>query len=234
MRAGNGHLDEGTIVRLLDGEIADGERRVAEAHLADCPACRASRERVAKLSRAFTGWVALADPEDGADPERVPAPRGGRSWISSVPLLRVAAAIALLAGVALALPPALRWARDQSSDTRPGEEEALPGPGSVTVSFAPVGDRLAIRVEKPQRGGRIRLRPGEGPNVEARVVGGTGLEELLVLPEGVAVRNLAGSTADYEVEVPATLAGVDLVVAGRVVWAGSPGDLPVERDLSVR
>lgn len=98
----------------------------------------------------------------------------------------------------------------------------------MSVSFRPAGDRLVIRVERRQTAGALRVERAFGAEVEARVTGGEGGEELTVLPDGLAVRNPGDSSASYRVAVPATVRVIDLFVAGRRSWSGAPDALPVE------
>lgn len=265
------HVDDGTLVRWLDDELADEERRAVEAHLAGCEACRASRESIATLSGAFRGWAEWAEPAgtprspdveailravDGGRAGEAPAPTGpeptpagrpafdrsgprrsppGRvvGSILRAPVFRAAAVLVLLAGAALAFVPVTRWVEERVSgpETADVVVPAAPGepdPGSMSVSFRPESRRLAIRVERRQAGERLRVEPAAGPEVEARVLGGDGGEELVVLPDGLAVRTPGPSRAEYVVAVPLTLDGIDLFVAGRRVWSGLPDALPME------
>lgn len=254
MAARDVHLDEGTLVRWLDEELSVEERRDVEAHLEGCEPCRRSRERLAGLTRAFSRWAELAEPVEppqiggvevvlasagvaNRKPGRWRTASGVLATIVRAPAFRAAAVLVLLAGVALAFPPIARWVDERAAD--PGAEreaaaalEETP-PGSVSVSFLPAGDRLAIRVERRQAGGVLRVEPGSGAEVEARVIGGDGGEELTVLPDGLAVRNPDDSSARYAVAIPATVREIEVFVAGRRIWSGSPDRLPVEWTLRV-
>lgn len=251
MRAGRDvHLDEGTLVRLVDDELSADERRGVEAHLSGCEPCRRERDRIEALSRAFSGWAGWAEPAepprlagveeilraaDGADAD---GGRGRRSaggvvgTILRAPAFRAAAVLVLLAGVALAFPPVSRWVEERVAGPTAGPGEVAPSadvaPGSISVSFRPAGERLTVRVERLPARGSVRIAPGAGPDVEARVIGGEGDEELTVLPDGLAVRIPEGSTADFAIAVPVTVRAIDLFVAGRRVWSGAPDALPME------
>ena len=45
---------------LLDGELEGPERRAVEAHLAECPACRAYLEDLKEIQAVFRGMDELA------------------------------------------------------------------------------------------------------------------------------------------------------------------------------
>jgi len=52
MHEGTSHLDEVVIARLLDGDLSGTERKAAEAHLAECPACRSELAEVRAILRS--------------------------------------------------------------------------------------------------------------------------------------------------------------------------------------
>ena len=52
MHEGTSHLSEATIARLLDGDLSGAERQAAEAHLAECSACRDELAEVRAILRS--------------------------------------------------------------------------------------------------------------------------------------------------------------------------------------
>ena len=52
MHEGESHLGEATIARLLDGDLSGADRQTAEAHLAECPACRGELAEVHAILRS--------------------------------------------------------------------------------------------------------------------------------------------------------------------------------------
>ena len=60
-----------------------------------------------------------------------------------------------------------------------------------------------------------------GTAASARVLGGDGLDELIVLQAGLRVRNRTASTASYELRLPPFLKDIEVRVAGRTVAAFS-------------
>ncbi|HXF98719.1 MAG TPA: zf-HC2 domain-containing protein [Gaiellaceae bacterium] len=81
----------------LDGELSELERRMAEAHLARCPDCRAFAED----AEAVTALLRQAPPERPQRPVVVHRPR--RPWTVRVQTGLAAAAALLLVGVSVQL-----------------------------------------------------------------------------------------------------------------------------------
>ena len=98
------------LTAYLDGEVTPEEKADIEAHLADCPECRAGLEALsttrASLRRAFKVMADEAYPPDQAW-QKVHArleTKGGRSWFwSSFTLGRVVATSAVVVILAIAL-----------------------------------------------------------------------------------------------------------------------------------
>ncbi len=235
------HVEPGALVRRLDGEMDAAERAGVESHLAGCAECRAAEERLTAAAARVTLWLEHADP-----PARPPADRTGegrtirlparpawRPWES--PLIRAAAVVVLLAGAAVAVPSALRWldqrgevAVDEPREPTP-DAPRVEGPGDgLSVSFVPAGDRLVVRLAEAQAAGRVRLEPIAGREVHGEVLEGTGAEELIVLPDGLSIRNGSASTASYRIRVPAQIIVLELMVGDRPAWSGSAASLPLE------
>lgn len=162
----------GSIVALLDGELAEGERRDVESHFASCTACalelrrlEATRRIVSAHLAAAAGRVARpcfddlwdrveADPDSGAArrtrdassarPGRVSRPRpGGRRWLWA----GASAGLALAAGLALVVfAPRLS---DQTSARRDAKSGKAPAVASAPqVVAAKPAKSAATRVAK--------------------------------------------------------------------------------------
>jgi hypothetical protein len=110
------HADSGTLMALLDGEIAGQDRIVLESHLDACTQCTAELSELRESAREFTSALAVAD---GAIPllaararfeDHTPRPRLQRP-VTMLPvtgassLLKAAAVVLLLAGGASAAIP---------------------------------------------------------------------------------------------------------------------------------
>lgn len=162
----------GSIVALLDGELADGERRDVESHLASCTACalelrrlEATRSIVSAHLAAVGGQVArpcfddlwervAADPESGvarpvrevsaSRPGTVSRPRrDGRRWLWA----GASAGLALAAGLALVVfAPRLSDPTSARRDAKSGKPPAVAAaPQVVAAKPAKAG---ATRVAK--------------------------------------------------------------------------------------
>jgi hypothetical protein len=227
-----------------------------ESHLAGCADCQAEADRLAAASARASQWLGYADPPAVPAEERgavrairpgldgpVRVGRRGRAparpawWSWGSPVLRAAAVLALVAGAAVAVPSALRWLADSGdspatvSDPRepaPGAPGTVAGNDGLSVSFVPAGNRLVVRLAVAQAAGRVALEPVAGREVHAEVMDGSGVEELVVLPDGLSVRNAAASTASYRIRVPGQITRLELVVGDRPVWSGSASALPRE------
>ena len=148
------------------------------------------------------------------------------------PVWRAAAAIALLAGLALAIAPIRAWmaewlgvATDPAAESR-ALVEPIGGEATdegLRIAFVPEGDRFVVRVAVAQAAGVLTLAATAGDSASAEVAGaGSTAPDLLVLPDGLGIRNDASSTSDYRVAVPSDLTSVEVRIADRVAWSGSP------------
>ena len=148
------------------------------------------------------------------------------------PVWRAAAAIALLAGLAFAIAPIRAWMAERLGlATHPAAESPAVveptgvdrGDEGLRIAFVPDGDRFVVRVAVAQSAGALTLAATPGDSASAEIAGsGPVAADLLVLPDGLGIRNDASSTADYRVNVPSGLTRVEVRIADRVAWAGSP------------
>jgi hypothetical protein len=240
------HLDDGALVRRLDGELDRVEDYRVEAHLAACDECRAELDAIARLSRRVSDALPLVDFDPGVHPLTTPASarrpdlslgrqraRTPSPWPGS-PVWRAAAALAFVAGLALAIAPVRAWIAERlgfgaerpAAETVSPEDRppSAPTGGGVRVAFVPTGERFTIRVSTPQAAGALHIVTASGDTATGEVLG-PGDADLLVLPDGLGIRNVPSSTADYRVVVPRRLAAIEVRVGDRVAWAGSPDAL---------
>lgn len=133
------------------GTLDPADRRLVDAHLQECAACRAELESERTLSAAFLDLSDAAFPPQGAARPRdlVAARRrsGPRSWWPSTASGRLAAIAAsqlLIVGAALAVYGGLSRPADGTyhvlSASAPG-----PAPGNVIVIFRPDMTEQALR-----------------------------------------------------------------------------------------
>jgi hypothetical protein len=229
------HLDDDVLVRRLDGELDPGEPQAVEAHLATCLRCRGEYDELAQLSRRFSDAVPLVDAAPAWDSTRParrfrPAPHRFGS-----PVWRAAAALAFVAGLALAITPVRAWIAERlgirpdgpAAESAPPDASApaaIPAPSDIRIAFVPTGERFTIRVADRQATGALILSVAPSDTASGEILG-TGGADLLVLPDGLGIRNAGTSTADYRVLVPRNLTRVVVVIGDRVLWQGSPDAL---------
>ena len=225
------HLEENELVRRMDGELARADADRVDAHLAACDHCSHALAELESLSRRFSSSVAVLDPPAARRPFATPA-GPSMSWMGS-PVWRAAAAIALLAGLAFAIAPIRAWMAERLGlATDPAAESPAvvewtgvePADEGLRIAFVPEGDRFVVRVAVAQAAGTLTLAATPGDSASAEVLAGAGsaAPDLLVLPDGLGIRNDSTATADYRVAVPSGLTRVEVRIADRVAWSGSP------------
>ena len=247
------HLEDGDVIRLLDGECSPEETGLLRPHLERCDECRHKLDELTLLSRQFSSALELADAP--APPEETTAPQVIGTIRPSPPrqhwtrwrVTRAAAAIALLAA-ALTATPARAWLVQRWHDLKslamgaPVEQpEVTPPPaqpvepGSV-ITFTPAGPQFTLRVAHTQPGGTLYLTVDATASASAGIVGGDGSEEIVVMSDGFQIRNRATSTASYRVRLPNHLSTITVHIGDReelvLDLAAETGPISREIDLS--
>jgi anti-sigma factor RsiW len=231
-----GHLDDGDLIRYLDGEGSTAEAEAWERHLDGCEPCALRVATADRESRGFTEWLDRAAFEDDL-PDRartevtVPAvlsldrrmnrPRAGWS-----PWLKAAAALALVAGPLAAIPPLRGWVAD-----RIGAPVEAPGPGvptaaaeaaSPVVRFVPRAGVFTVRIEGD--GGSLVLGRAPGEEAELRLAGTA--PDAVVAAASVRLRDLEAGTRStlllpaHVTAVRVRSGGREMVVDGPAIEAG--------------
>lgn len=253
-RATGQHPSDGDLLRDLDSELSDLERRRLRGHTDSCAECGlrvdALRERASLVQRFLAEEPSLnGQPDPLARARALAAARAARSAAATswqgVGRRRVAVAAigaALLIGAA-AVPPLRAWVRDifasatrtavsSPSTTAPTLPAAVVDkPGSL-ISFWPTEAVFELRVQHPQQAGTVVLRVHEASRATAQTTGAN-RESIMVLPSAILIENQPSSVASYRVTLPATLRAVRIVVGERLV-ATLPvvaNALPMERTL---
>ncbi len=226
-----GSMDDGVLLALLDGALEGAGRDEASRHLERCAGCARRLGVLERRLDALDEALAVLD-EPAADwPPLERVPRRARASRHRWPRLptAVAAALALLAGVALTPPVRARIAAGLSSlvgAAGTGASGAEESPGAHgSVAFELEGETLRITVDAPQASGSLTVSLGTDARVVARTVGRTDAEELIVGPGSLRIGNDAGSLADYRVTVPATVRSITVEVAGRRAGTVATADL---------
>lgn len=240
---GSQHLDDGTLVRILDRQsTADGDTD----HFSSCAECRRRYRVIEHRSDTFHGLLAqgqAAEPTPPADLlDRARASVRRRSHpsrsVARSPLLRAAAVAAILCAGALTAEPVREWLGAAARQlvaalptaTRPTPPEATTAPGSpgsdgaVEVTIVPVGDRLVLRFDIAEPGAVARVRFHDHTGASAQVVDDTPAPELgdasapalVALPDGFRVHNAGARGSGYRFTAPAGMP-VEVRVGRRVV-----------------
>lgn len=147
---------------------------------------------------------------------------------------RLAAAIAVLALAAVAVPPVRAWivrtARVLWSVATlvPHTPVAAPerSAASSRVTFTPSAGVFALRVARPQAQGTLTVETVAGATASAAVAGAAQGAELRVLPGGLTILNDSTSTASFVVRLPAALTRIEVTVGGgapRILGPRGPG-----------
>jgi hypothetical protein len=238
----NPHLGEGTLQRLLDGELSGPELAAAEGHLAHCAACRAEREALEGVFALVASGVSLLHPP-AASLELAHASwrRRQRSrWPSQARrhLPRAALFLLAVAGVASAtLPgsPVREWAETLwRHQPAAGVEEKAAGPppgdlpsaaASVGVSIEPADGEVRILVERPSPELRIRVRLDDQPRLSVRGTGGAADARFTLGRGRVSVED-AGA-GELEVVIPRATERAIISVDGRRVLVKQGEELHV-------
>jgi hypothetical protein len=242
-----GHLDNGLIQALLDGEVEGTEADTLRAHLESCPECQAGAEALEGASRETDLALLLVDTEPRfADVRsRVLAkrrPNSRRLFGSSLSLPKAASIAILLTGAAVtALPgtPVRRWmAQRWQALTEFTQTDSLQGDPQETV-----GDQSAPSPEAgvPETGASIPALaqgveiwihdlPGEA---ELRVLWIDGDEVWVYAGVGTRFNGAAGRLEAFSppgavrVEIPRSLRQVVVGLDGSILLRKSEGEVEI-------
>ncbi len=212
------HLEDGALIRFMDGEASAQERTGVEMHTVACPACATRLGELRRLSASLSAALSAAD----VSPRRVVYPPvSRRSRRSRIPLTAAAAAILLVvATIAAAAPPVRAWIRARWGELRGGASQQhssapLTPPNSrpTTVRFVPRGAAFTIELTSPQSGGVLTVDVSEDTIATAVLSGRSGEgEELVVMPMGLKIVNHTSTVASYVVRLPRTITEVTVHV----------------------
>lgn len=250
------HLEDADLIRLRDGECDSSEEPALRAHLATCPKCQESAER---LDRLVKGFLAMAGeiqapaeirfPVGGATgvPDRRASRRGLNAFFT-LGSLRVAAIVAIVLGLALATAPARALVRSgwrtlaglferqpvRQTSVLP-EEQTVGEPLTdsdvqglaKSASFVPRGEAFLISLAQRQTLGTISVTIDTVSRATVEVLGTDDSAELVVFDAGVRIHNEISSSSSYEFALPEVLRSIEVQVAGRTIAVLSPAELPI-------
>lgn len=236
------HVDDGVLLRWIDGEASDLERRAMEVHLAECADCTrqlsALQAAAQSVHRVLTRVLDVEAPAATrlASPHRpVPARREqpharasarrspGRGW-------RIAASLVLLLGVLAAVPELRALVLDtwraltvlgpsvEAVRTVPATSE----PEMRSIVEVTPGDSFRVTFEAAQPAGSLTVSAHD--SATAIILSSDPHTSVMVLPSRVRIAN-RGSRADYQIIVPPTLDYLGVGVAGRRLPSVTTGEL---------
>ncbi len=207
-----GHLNDGELIRLLDGECSAEEQARIAGHLAMCPACAQGQEVLHRLASAVT--AALVSGDELVRSVRTPR----RTW--RLGAVRAAAVLlAVSVGVAAAnVPPVRAWLSARWTGlrglVRPRATPGTEAPRSTTVRFVPTTRVFTIELVARQDRGVLTIDVSADTIASATVTSGGRGEELVVLPEGLRIVNRPDDKSSYEVRLPGPVTQVTVRIAG--------------------
>jgi anti-sigma factor RsiW len=222
------HLEDGALVRHLDDQAPAPERAAAAEHLRGCDRCA---RRMGELARAADVLSSALRAAETSDLHGRPRRRWG---------LRVAAALLILVGVGGTVRPVRAWIVNRAVLWWNGVTGAegtprIPPPPrpsrSASVAFVPVGSEFTLEVTAWQREGTLRIETVVGDTATATMQGGSGAEDLVVLPTALRIMGGPTSTASYVIRVPERLRRVHVRVGDAPPWDYHPGEGPREAAL---
>jgi len=211
------HLEDGALIRFIDGEASVQERTGVEMHTVDCPACATRLAELRRLSASLSAAFTAAD----VSPRRfVYPPVLRRSRKTRIPLSAAAAVLLVVAAIAAAATPVRAWLRARWVELRGGTPQqhasaplTPPNARLTTVRFVPRDPSFTIELTSLQSGGVLTVDVSEDTIATAVLSDGSGGgEELVVMPMGLKIVNHQGTVASYVVRLPRTITEVTVHV----------------------
>lgn len=229
-----GDVSDAELVRFLDGELAHHAKAAVSARLGSAPDNRARLDTLTRRSQHLSQLLVGVNPtaaqvEDSAALIRAQLERDAmpRSWTRVPNVLKAAAAIALLLGFGLAVPPVRAWlgewtrdlihrwegARTESDAPAPAPEPAPPAPtADVRVTFTVT--TTTFDVDIGEHAGTLIIRSGAGRDGSAESTGVAGAS-FLVLPNELRIEGPTSPTGIYTIVLPAQVTSVRVRRADR-------------------
>jgi hypothetical protein len=224
-----------------DGELSAAGRTRAAAHLEECMRCRSTvswlrdtrqqAQQATELTPPLQAWGAIAQRIQNNDvvlvpaQETRPADRAGLRRLALITLALLAAGSAVAAlGTRLPLrrffsslfEPA---APATSPATAPRSDSAAAG-AVMEITVAPESDAVAIHIDAPRAGLRLRVRLSESAAVGIRATGAAAAAQFRSGPGRIVIAR--AGLGDITIDVPRTLRNVRIDVDGQT-WVEKLG-----------
>ncbi|NIM48594.1 MAG: hypothetical protein GTN62_02655 [Gemmatimonadales bacterium] len=203
------HMDDGALVRFLDGECDAAEAALVREHTGACEQCRARLGQLEGRIRLVSQALRRAEPQPRARPTHA------RTW------LYAAAAAVVLLTTAAGVQPVRAWIAQRGQALwhlvvgRNGQESPsspvaeLP---AASVSFVPAAGGFEITLAGRQAAGTLTVQLGEDPTARATILGDPDTEGLVVLPHGLRIENDPASRGSYVLMLPRTLSPIRVAI----------------------
>jgi len=229
------HIDDGDLIRLLDGECPTEEAGQIRAHIEDCSECSENFHTLKNASERFSSLLAELDvsaPREvgkGSDVGTTSGPPESRRFRFFSPRVLSAAAVLAAMVLVLAATPARAWlfrgwealrslVTSETNDV-PVETAAPEATGpeiSSVIRFTPRGPTFRLEFTNRPAAGTVVLLFDSVATASAGLVGGDGTEGIILLPYGLRVHTSPSSTASYELRLPMSLSSAHVFIAGSV------------------
>jgi anti-sigma factor RsiW len=203
------HLDDGALVRFVDGECDAAEAALVREHTDACEQCSARLSELEVRMRLVSQALQRAEPLPRA------LRKHARTWTYAA-----AAAVVLLA-VAAGVQPVRAWIAQRGQAlwhlvVGDGGQDS-PGvpavePPSASVSFVPATGGFEIVLASRQAAGTLTVQFGEDMTARATIVGDPDSEGLVVLPHGLRIENDRASRASYVLVLPQALSPISVAI----------------------
>lgn len=222
VQSGSPHLDDGDLIRYVDGELTPAESYHVDVHVATCSACARRLDALQQQASRFSELVSRVEIAPISDIRRArslaevqrAASKSRPQFLQRPGWIRAAAAVLVAFSTVAGVSPLRAWVVERWHDlvdqlrvdgTATPLASAEEDRGPSVVSFVPTAETFELRILGTQKTGVVQLRAGDDALASAQVLGGTGGEGLVILPSGVRVANEARSTASYMITVPASV-----------------------------
>jgi anti-sigma factor RsiW len=222
------HLQQGDLLRFLDGEGEPAERARWSEHLASCQECALARSELQSLLGGLSIELEpLAPSPEVLERARPPAHHGGaglaRASRAALPRwFRIAAGISVLALPLAALEPVRSWVVERAHDVggraASGAMPAVELPadsGPSRIRFLPAGPEMSVEISSRQAAGTLVVRQGDATaGGVLEIVGATRGEATLISERAVRIETTGSSTASYHLDLPPSVRLVRVRIGG--------------------
>ena len=222
-------ITDAELIQYLDGELTGVAKASFDTRIAAAPSLAARLDGLRRRSARLSVLLTAVNPTQSQAKESAAAIRAqlsvsGRARWRATPLLKVAAAIVLILGVASAISPVRAWMMERvrqvvaalrSPEFAPRTTPALPTPpqtADVSYSFPVDSDTLELQLSQTDGQLVIRREAIARAVAEASRVANT---SFLILPGALRIDGPSSAGASYSLTLPLRVTVVRLRRADR-------------------